>query len=355
MSRIGSYPNIEFKESQKFLVLDPSTSSTSLVLGSDLVAYITPKINSVRAESTRTSAENTDYKVGEIVQTSGATAIGDGLATVYLVVAGGAGDFSMINGNDLLTIVGDDGLRSDLISAAAGKGASIVSMQSGPTVENAIGQGVISWSGTRTYQIGSFANRAGVLYVCKTADHISATAPESDATNWDDYLSSFAPIASPNFTGTPTAPTAPVGTNTTQIATTEMVGAEIANDVGVINSALVKTALNAGGVAPIYASRAWVNFNGVGGVSVRASGNVSSITDNGVGDYTINFSAVMPSTDYSITASLGSLGSTLSSNSVVMIKDNSAVPTTSALRISTTLAGNGAAIDVERVAVSIFI
>jgi hypothetical protein len=138
MSRIGSYPNIAFTESQKFVVIDPSTSSTSLVLGSDLVAYITPKINSVRAESTRISAENTDYEVGEIVQTSGATAIGDGLATVYLVVAGGAGDFPMINGNDLLTIVGDDGLRAELISTAAGKGASIVSMEGGPTVEAAV-------------------------------------------------------------------------------------------------------------------------------------------------------------------------------------------------------------------------
>jgi hypothetical protein len=138
MSRIGSYPNIAFTESQKFLVLDPSTSSTSLVLGSDLVAYITPKINSVRAESTRISAENTDYEVGEIVQTSGATAIGDGLATVYLVVAGGSGDFPMINGNDLLTIVGDDGLRAELISTAADKGASIVSMEGGPSVEAAV-------------------------------------------------------------------------------------------------------------------------------------------------------------------------------------------------------------------------
>jgi hypothetical protein len=138
MSRIGSYPNIAFTESQKFVVIDPSTSSTSLVLGADLVAYITPKINSVRAESTRISAENTDYEVGEIIQTSGATTIGDGLATVYLVVAGGAGDFPMINGNDLLTIVGDDGLRADLISTAAGKGASIVSMEGGPSVEVAV-------------------------------------------------------------------------------------------------------------------------------------------------------------------------------------------------------------------------
>jgi hypothetical protein len=138
MSKLGSYKNTAFSESQKFLVLDPSTSSASLVLASELVAYITPSINSVKAESTRLSAENTDYKVGELVQTSGATAIGDGLASVYLVVAGGSGDFPMLNGNDLLVIAGDDALREQLISEVAGQGASLVSMEGGPTVENAI-------------------------------------------------------------------------------------------------------------------------------------------------------------------------------------------------------------------------
>jgi hypothetical protein len=137
MSKIGSYKNTAFSESQKFLVLDPSTSSTSLVLGSDLVAYITPQIGSVKAESTRLSAENTDYKVGEIIQTSGATVVGS-LASVYLVVAGGAGDFPMLNGNDLLVLIGDDALRSQLISQAAGEGASRVSMEGGPTVEVAV-------------------------------------------------------------------------------------------------------------------------------------------------------------------------------------------------------------------------
>lgn len=43
------------------------------------------------------------------------------------------------------------------------------------------------------------------------------------------------------------------------------------------------------GTAPIYAARAWVNFNGTGTVAIRASGNVSSITDNGTGTYTVNF------------------------------------------------------------------
>jgi hypothetical protein len=66
------------------------------------------------------------------------------------------------------------------------------------------------------------------------------------------------------------------------------------------NSQEIKDALNATGSAPIYACRAWVNFNGTGTVAIRASGNVSSITDNGTGDYTINFTTAMPDANYAI-------------------------------------------------------
>jgi hypothetical protein len=168
MSRLGSYKNTAFSESQKFLVLDPSTSSASLVLASELVAYITPKIGSVLAETTRLSAENTDYKVGEMIQTSGATSIGDGLASVFLVVAGGDGDFPMVNGNDLLVIVGDDALRAQLISQTAGQGASLVSMENGPTVEAAINAVEIS--------INDKVTRVNSLY-----DLISIATPVDDS------------------------------------------------------------------------------------------------------------------------------------------------------------------------------
>jgi hypothetical protein len=53
-----------------------------------------------------------------------------------------------------------------------------------------------------------------------------------------------------------------------------------------------------GSVATAYACRAWVNFNGTGTVAIRASGNVSSITDNGTGDYTVNFTTAMPDINY---------------------------------------------------------
>ena len=61
----------------------------------------------------------------------------------------------------------------------------------------------------------------------------------------------------------------------------------------------------ASGSAPSYSARAWVNFNGTGTVAIRASGNVSSITDNGTGDYTINFTTAMSDANYSVAGSQG--------------------------------------------------
>jgi hypothetical protein len=57
------------------------------------------------------------------------------------------------------------------------------------------------------------------------------------------------------------------------------------------------------GSAPIYGARAWVNFNGTGTVAIRASGNVTSITDNGTGDYTVNFTTAMADANYAAAVS----------------------------------------------------
>jgi hypothetical protein len=59
-----------------------------------------------------------------------------------------------------------------------------------------------------------------------------------------------------------------------------------------------------GSVVTAYGCRAWVNFNGTGTPAIRASGNVTSITDNGTGIYTVNFTNAMPDANYctSVTA-----------------------------------------------------
>jgi hypothetical protein len=54
------------------------------------------------------------------------------------------------------------------------------------------------------------------------------------------------------------------------------------------------------GTAPIYPCRAWVSFNGTGTVAIRGSGNVTSITDNGTGEYTVNFTTAMSDANYSV-------------------------------------------------------
>lgn len=104
------------------------------------------------------------------------------------------------------------------------------------------------------------------------------------------------------------------------------------------------------GTAPGYMARAWVNFNGTGTVAIRASGNVTSITDNGTGDYTVNFTAAMNDANYSV---VGACGNGSTGSFVFRSNAFTAVPTTSAARIST---GNSAfsGSDAEYVSVVIF-
>jgi len=59
-----------------------------------------------------------------------------------------------------------------------------------------------------------------------------------------------------------------------------------------------------------YDCRAWVNFNGTGTVAIRESGNVSSITDNGIGDYTVNFTNAMADANYGTNVTCNSSGAT---------------------------------------------
>ena len=60
-----------------------------------------------------------------------------------------------------------------------------------------------------------------------------------------------------------------------------------------------------GSVATAYGCRAWVNFDGTGTVAIRASGNVSSITDIGVGIYDMNFTTAFSAFDYAVVTNSG--------------------------------------------------
>lgn len=98
----------------------------------------------------------------------------------------------------------------------------------------------------------------------------------------------------------------------------------------------VKNHLNATGSAPTYACRAWVNFNGTGTPSISGSGNVSSITDNGVGNYTVNLATAMPDTNYAWTGGTSNSGTGPGGASVC--EYSSGGKTTTSLKIYTSLA-----------------
>lgn len=113
----------------------------------------------------------------------------------------------------------------------------------------------------------------------------------------------------------------------------------------------VKNYLNASGDAPIYACRAWVNFNGTGTPSIRASGNVSSITDNGVGDYSINFISSMPSANYCVTGYAGR-----SSVGAILTGDSYGGNTVMKANIQTRLLGGSVdKVDADFVSIAIFV
>jgi hypothetical protein len=98
--------------------------------------------------------------------------------------------------------------------------------------------------------------------------------------------------------------------------------------------------------------RAWVNFNGTGTVAIRASGNVSSITDNGTGDYTVNFTTAMVDANYSVVISAGN--GNVFSNFGVSNRGAGASFTAALCRINTFATNTGTLADGDSVCVTVF-
>ena len=157
---------------------------------------------------------------------------------------------------------------------------------------------------------GNATAGALVLDALDNSNAPSATNPfatEGDLNSAVNSIASdptIARLSSALFTGTPAAPTAAAGTNTTQLATTAFVRAD--NNV-----------------------KAWVNFNGTGTVAIRASLNVTSITDNGTGDYTVNFTTAMIDANYAFSISWSNWAGNLS----IVSQLSSSAPTSSGIRL----------------------
>ena len=119
------------------------------------------------------------------------------------------------------------------------------------------------------------------------------------------------------------------------------------NNTNVITPLRLREALRAIGSAPVFAFRAWGNFNGTSTPSIRASGNVASFTRNFAGDYTVTFTTPMPDANYAVLAvGVGSASAT--SGRVLRGSTGPAyAPTTTSIRFGLEAPGSGILTDAE--------
>ena len=102
-------------------------------------------------------------------------------------------------------------------------------------------------------------------------------------------------------------------------------------------------------------AKAWVNFNGTGTVAIRASYNVSSITDNGAGDYTVNFTTAFADANYAMT---GTASLDARSETIAITGYTEATRLSGSVRINSrynnSIVPSGINVDTSTVAVAVF-
>ena len=177
----------------------------------------------------------------------------------------------------------------------------------GATVGGSFGiQGNLTFTGTGNRITGDFSNATlanRVMFQTSTVNGTTSIATLPNGTNATSSVLAFggsdpanAPFTGFNNTATESQILASkIGTGTYLPMTFYTGGSERAR---IATNGDFSFNSGYGSVATAYGCRAWVNFNGTGTVAIRGSGNVTSITDNGTGDYTVNFTNAMPDVNY---------------------------------------------------------
>jgi hypothetical protein len=225
----------------------------------------------------------------------------------------------------------------------------------GATVGGSFGiQGNLTFTGTGNRITGDFSNATianRVMFQTSTVNGTTSIATLPNGTNATSSVLAFggsdpanAPFTGFNNTATESQILASkIGTGTYLPMTFYTGGSERAR---IATNGDFSFNSGYGSVATAYGCRAWVNFNGTGTVAIRASGNVSSITDGGVGFYLVNFTNAMPDVNYAVATAVG--------NDTV----NNTANTVGARTVSSVRAvisnSSGSLIDDSYVAVSVF-
>jgi hypothetical protein len=278
---------------------------------------------------------------------SGTDAVDIATAGVRRVGISSTGDVTVYGGNTTLNGQGD--LRfadSDSSNWVAFQAPSTVSSNvtwTLPATDGTTGQSLTTnGSGTLSWASASvtIAGRSDV-------DGVHTTGTVTSGTTSLTVASATGIVAGMVVTGEGITP----GTTVSSIASTTVTlsanaGATLSSDpVGFYNNTKALSPGSVGG----QLCRAWVNFDGTGTVAIRASYNVSSITDNGVGDYTVNFTTAMPDANYAVTVTSKSDGANTGYSAVA----KNAAQTTTAFSVIT-IDTSGVQRDTSQVSVAIF-
>lgn len=191
------------------------------------------------------------------------------------------------------------GLGAKTLTVSAGKSFQggmylVIASTSSPSTNSMFGQ-ITSYSGT-TLVVNVLSVRGSGTLSSWTISQSSAGGAAVGPIGGSGITGAAVagPIGTSGITGAAVA--GPLASSGITDAAASGANTDITSITG--NAATATKLSNDTGSAPSYSCRAWVNFNGTGTVVIRASGNVSSITDNGVGDYTVNFTTAMPDANY---------------------------------------------------------
>lgn len=208
-------------------------------------------------------------------------------------------------------------------------------------------QVAITTGGTERARIDSSGISGSVIATRAEVDGVSTTGSATTGTPTLTVASATGIVANMIVTGT----AIPVGTTVSTVVGTTITLS--ANVTATISSQPVAFFTNSKALTPgsvgSQLCRAWVNFNGTGTVAIRAAYNVSSITDNGTGDYTVNFTSAMTDVNYAVCYA----GQRLSSALDYGWTSNYSSTTTST-RIVTLSTNPGTLVDWSAICVAIF-
>jgi len=152
-------------------------------------------------------------------------------------------------------------------------------------------QGIPVWDALTDYPVDGWAKGSdGNVYISLQTPNINQD-PISTPAFWQSFNDAF---ATPDATESTKGKAALATTAEAQAGT---------NDTDIITPLKMREGLNAAGSAPIYACRAWVSFTGTGTVTIKGSGNISSVTDVSAGVYQPNMITPLDTTDYSVCVS----------------------------------------------------